>query len=190
MFTTTSHPKPKPKFLFVLTSQPILPSRNTPTGWYLPELVHAYNKLAPYFNIVLASPAGAEAPLDPYPIKATKEDPECVIFLQENSHLWKNTLPLDSLLGKTSEFTGIFYVGGHGPMFDLTNNPTSHTLIREFYETKKIVSAVCHGPAALVNVKLSNGEYLVAGQNEDMMQFTNDMPFLLETELRRNGRVY
>ncbi|PYI02320.1 class I glutamine amidotransferase-like protein [Aspergillus sclerotiicarbonarius CBS 121057] len=188
----------RPKFLFVLSSQGILPSRNTPTGWYLPELVHPYNKLAPFFDIVVASPTGGEAPLDPYSIEATKDDPECVTFLKNNSHVWKNTLRLDSVVGKTSEFSGVFYVGGHGPMFDLANDATSHALIREFYESKKVVSAVCHGPAALVNVKLSNGEYLVAGQKvtglsndeEEIMQFTKDMPFLLETELCKNGGGY
>ncbi|GIJ85084.1 hypothetical protein Asppvi_003939 [Aspergillus pseudoviridinutans] len=188
----------KPKFLFVLSSQNILPSRGTQTGWYLPELVHPYNKLAPLFEIVIASPCGGEAPLDPYSVEATKEDPECVSFLKEKSGVWKNTLKLDSLLGKSSEFTGIFYVGGHGPMFDLANDVTSHALIREFYENGKVVSAVCHGPAALVNVKLSDGSYLVAGQKvtglsdaeEEFMQFTKDMPFLLESELRKKGAVY
>lgn len=104
----------KPKFLFVLSSQSILPSRGTPTGWYLPELVHPYNKLAPFFDIVVASPAGGEAPLDPYSIESTKDDPECVAFLKEKSSVWKNTLKLKSLLDKISEFVGIFYVGGHG----------------------------------------------------------------------------
>lgn len=83
-------------------------------------------------------------------------------------------------------------------MFDLANDETSHTLVHEFYESGRVVSAVCHGPAALVNVKLSNGDYLVAGQKvtglsdaeEEIMQFTKDMPFLLETELRKNGGVY
>lgn len=105
---------PKPKFVFVLSSQSILPSRGTPTGWYLPELVHPYNKLEPVFDIVVASPAGGEAPLDPYSIEATSEDPECVAFLKEKSHIWKGTVKLETLLGKASEFAGIFYVGGHG----------------------------------------------------------------------------
>ncbi|KAJ5212905.1 ThiJ/PfpI [Penicillium cf. viridicatum] len=167
----------RPNFLFVLTSQAILPSRGTPTGWYLPELVHLYNKLAPHFNIVVASPAGGEAPLDPYSIESTKDDP---------------ALKLSSLLGRSAEFAGIFYVGGHGPMFDLANDSNSQSLIREFYESGKVVSALCHGPAALVNVKLSDGTYLVSDQvvtglsdaEEEAMQFTKDMPFLLETELR------
>lgn len=104
----------KPNFLFVLTSQAILPSRGTPTGWYLPELVHPYNKLAPRFNIVVASPAGGEAPLDPYSIESTKDDAECQAFLKEHKDVWVETVKLSSLLGRSAEFAGTFYVGGHG----------------------------------------------------------------------------
>ena len=83
-------------------------------------------------------------------------------------------------------------------MFDLANDPISQSLIREFYESGKVVSALCHGPAALVNVKLSDGTYLVSDQTvtglsnaeEEAMQFTNDMPFLLESELRNRGAKY
>lgn len=83
-------------------------------------------------------------------------------------------------------------------MFDLANDETSHGVVWEFYECGTVVSAVCHGPAALVNVKLSDGNYLVTGQivtclsdaEEEIMQFTSDMPFLLETELRKNGAMY
>ncbi|KAJ5274026.1 ThiJ/PfpI [Penicillium angulare] len=188
----------KPNFLFVLSSQATLPSRGTPTGWYLPELVHPYNKLAPHFNIVISSPAGGEAPLDPYSIEATKDDSDCQAFLEENENLWKETEKLSSFLGRSAEFAGIFYVGGHGPMFDLATDLVSQALIREFYESSKVVSAVCHGPAALVNVKLSNGTYLVSNQTvtglsdaeEEYMQFTRDMPFLLESELRKRGAKF
>lgn len=83
-------------------------------------------------------------------------------------------------------------------MFDLANDSNSQSLIREFYESGKVVSALCHGPAALVNVKLSDGTYLVSDQvvtglsdaEEEAMQFTKDMPFLLETELRNRGGNY
>lgn len=83
-------------------------------------------------------------------------------------------------------------------MFDLANDSNSQSLIREFYESGKVVSALCHGPAALVNVKLSDGTYLVSDQvvtglsdaEEEAMQFTKDMPFLLETELRNRGGKY
>src|SRR4051812_16041573 len=83
-------------------------------------------------------------------------------------------------------------------MFDLATDATSHELIREFWESSKIVSSVCHGPAALVNVKLSDGSYLVANKavtgfsnsEEDAYDFTSAMPFLLETELRNHGGDY
>lgn len=83
-------------------------------------------------------------------------------------------------------------------MFDLATDEASHKLIREFYENKKIVSAVCHGPAALANVKLSDGSFLVSGntvtglsnEEEEILQFTKLMPFLLEDQLRENGGHY
>lgn len=83
-------------------------------------------------------------------------------------------------------------------MFDLATDVASQSLIREFYESSKVVSAVCHGPAALVNVKLTDGTYLVSHQvvtglsnaEEEFMQFTKDMPFLLESELRNRGATY
>lgn len=83
-------------------------------------------------------------------------------------------------------------------MFDLAHNDVSHQLIREFYAASKVVSAVCHGPAALVNVKLEDGSYLVDGQEvtgfsnaeEDAYNFTKLMPFLLEDEMKKNGAVY
>lgn len=83
-------------------------------------------------------------------------------------------------------------------MFDLTNDDISQCLIREFYESSKVVSAVCHGPAAFVNVMLSDGTYLVSDQaitglsdaEEEAMQFTKDMPFPLESELRNRGGKY
>ena len=80
-------------------------------------------------------------------------------------------------------------------MFDLATDTQSQQLIREFYEKEKIISAVCHGPAALANVKLSDGSYLVKGQvittftnaEEDQVGLSSAMPFALETQLETNG---
>ena len=80
-------------------------------------------------------------------------------------------------------------------MFDLATDTTSQQIIREFYESGKVVSAVCHGPAALVNVKLSDGSYLVNGEpistftntEEDQVGLSQYMPFMLETELEKHG---
>ncbi|KAH7144178.1 class I glutamine amidotransferase-like protein [Dactylonectria estremocensis] len=189
----------RPKLLVVLTSQDVLPTRdNMKTGWYLPELVHPYNDLISHVDVTMASPKGGEAPIDPYSIEDSKNDESCQTFLKEKEHLWKHTLKLESFLGRSSEYAGIFFIGGHGPMFDLAVDSTSHALVREFYESGKIVSAVCHGPAALVNVKLSDGTYMVRDQTvtgfsnaeEDAYQFTDAMPFLLENELRNHGGKY
>jgi putative intracellular protease/amidase len=211
---------PRAKLLVVLTSQDILPTRpGTKTGWYLPELVHPYNALSPHVDMIFASPKGGEAPIDPYSIEDSKNDEESQKFLKEKDALWKNTERLEAMLDRIDEFVGIFFVGGHGrrfslfrrlsssikaanhvniAMFDLATNSTSHALVRKFYENGQIVSAVCHGPAALVNVKLSDGTYMVQDQDvtgfsnaeEDAYNFTSAMPFLLEDEMKKHGGKY
>jgi len=142
-----------PKVLFVLTSHSKLGNTGKPTGWYLPEFAHPYAVLSDQTTIVVASPAGGEAPLDPSSIEASKEDKTSVAFLKKD-HLWKNTEKLSTFLGRAKEFDAILYVGGHGPMFDLATDPTSIELIQEFYAHQRIIAAVCHGPAALVNVTI------------------------------------
>lgn len=124
-----------------------------------------------------------------------KSDAESTEFLNNQSALWKNTEPLSKFAGKASDFAAIFYVGGHGPMFDLAEDSTSHQIIKEFWESGKVVGAVCHGPAALSKVKLSDGSYLVSGSavtgfsnaEEDQVGLSPAMPFMLETDLIKNG---
>jgi len=78
-------------------------------------------------------------------------------------------------------------------MFDLATDATSHKLINEFYDNNKIIAAVCHGPAALVNVKLSSGVSILEGQRvtgisnyeEEIEGVTSVMPLKLENELNR-----
>ncbi|KXS98768.1 hypothetical protein AC578_9048 [Pseudocercospora eumusae] len=185
----------KPRVLFILSSHDKLGNLDKPTGWFLPEFAHPYYKLEGKADIVIASPKGGVAPLDPGSVEMFKEDAESTKFLKEKESLWKNTEKLSKYIGKADEFDAIFYVGGHGPMFDLATDPESHSLIKEFYEKGKVVSAVCHGPAALANVKLTDGSYLVAGQEvtgftnteEDQVGLSSAMPFMLETQLAANG---
>jgi len=182
-----------PKVLFVLSSHSKLGDTGKPTGWYLPEFAHPYEVLAPHVEIVVASPAGGEAPLDPSSVEASKDDAKAVHFLKTKEALWKNTKKLSDFLGHAKEFEAIFFVGGHGPMFDLATDETSHKLINEFFEDNKIIAAVCHGPAALTHVKLSSGGYLLDGQRvtgfsnteEDTVQLTSAMPFKLEDALNK-----
>jgi putative intracellular protease/amidase len=182
----------KPSVLFVLTSHNKLGDTGKPTGWYLPELAHPYHVLRNKVNITVASPKGGEAPLDPASVEAAKDDVS-VNFLKNDEQVWKNTQKLSDFSGKAKDFDAIFYVGGHGPMFDLADNPTSQQLIKEFWEAGKIVSAVCHAPAVLYDVKLSDGSLLVAGKEvtaftnaeEEQVGLSKVVPFLPEDALNK-----
>jgi putative intracellular protease/amidase len=174
-----------------------------------PEFAHPYNALEKVAQITVASPAGGAAPVDQGSVDNWLKDDICKEFWETKSSLWKNTEKLSSFLGKTNNFAAIFYIGGHGrkfwynrlaallltggflAMYDLATDADSIQLIKEFYESKKVVAAICHGSAALVNVKLSDGSYLVANtevtgfsnDEEDQIQLSEFMPFMLETEL-------
>lgn len=187
-----------PKILFILTSQESIPGKDKKTGWYLPEFAHPHEALASKAEIVIASPKGGEAPLDPVSIEYFKEDPVCADYLANRSDLWKNTVKLADLAGRAAEFDAVFYPGGHGPMFDLVDDAVSQQLARDLYEQGKIISAVCHGPAALLKVRVKGGADgqevpLLQGREvtgfdnvgEDAFQATNDMNFSLEDELNR-----
>lgn len=76
---------------------------------------------------------------DPSSVEASKDDAVSQDFLKNQKHTWENTEKLSSFLGRAKEFAAIFLVGGHGPIFDLTNNEESHQLIREFFEAGKVV---------------------------------------------------
>jgi len=182
-----------PKVLFVLTSHGQMGDTGNPTGWYLPEFAHPYEVLKSQCKITIASPKGGESPLDPSSVEAFKTDKISTDFLKHDESLWKNTEKLSDFIGHAGEYEAIFFVGGHGPMFDLATDETSHKLINEFYTHNKIVAAVCHGPAALTHVKLSTGGYLLDGQpvtgfsntEEDTVGLTSVMPFSLEDALNK-----
>lgn len=98
-------------------------------------------------------------------------------------------MPLSSITGHASEYAAILFVGGHGPMFDLADDTISQALVREFYTQNKIISSVCHGPAALVNVKLDDGRYLLEGlkvtgfSDSEEAQVGVEVPWSLEKRL-------
>ncbi|KAH8900159.1 DJ-1/PfpI family protein [Thozetella sp. PMI_491] len=180
------------KILVVLTSHDKLGETGKPTGWYLPEFSHAYDVfVAAGYDVDVASPAGGVAPLDPSSVEAFKSDPSSVAFLKDKTALWEQTAKLSSFLGRASEYEAVFYPGGHGPMWDLADDADSQQLINEFWAQGKVVSAVCHGPAVLVNVKLPGGESLIAGKGvtgfsnveEEQVGLLQAMPFPLETRL-------
>ena len=113
----------------------------------------------------------------------------------EAQTLLANTYRLDQV--SAEDFDAVFYPGGHGPLWDLVNNPTSIALIESFVKSDKPVGAVCHAPAALTEVRGKDGEYLVKGKRvtgftngEEAVELTEVVPFLLEDRLRERGGQY
>ncbi|KAL4803090.1 class I glutamine amidotransferase-like protein [Aspergillus unguis] len=184
-----------PKVLFVLSSFDKIEANNYPTGWYLPEFAHPWEVLHSKAELTIASPAGGAAPLDPASVKMFENDPVSAKFLKEQEALWKNTVKLADVLPKAYEYDAIFYVGGHGPMFDLVNDKTSIQLIQTFANARKPISAVCHGPCVFVNVTTPSGKSILAdaevtgfsNTEEDQANLSNVMPFMLEDELQKKS---
>lgn len=182
-----------PRILIVLTSHDTFPANGKPTGWYLPEFAHPYHVLKDKAELVIASPKGGEAPLDPSSVEMFKNDPISADFLQNGQDLWKNTVKLGDVLPRAGEFDALFYVGGHGPMYDLHYDPTSLALIQSFAEAKKPVSAVCHGPTVFLRATSASGQPLLSSATvtgfsnveEDQAGLTPLMPYMLEDELDR-----
>merc|ERR1712129_336921 len=170
------------------------------TGWYVPEVAHPYNIWkAKGYDITFVSPQGGLASADMSSVKGFVDDVECQKFTKElmNEKSEIATVKI-SELKDLSSYDVIFYAGGHGTMWDFPDDEALQGAATEIYEAGGIVSAVCHGPAGLVNIKLSNGEYLVNGKT--VTGFTNDeelaagktevMPFRMETVLKERGAMF
>ncbi|GAA5997311.1 type 1 glutamine amidotransferase domain-containing protein [Rhodotorula paludigena] len=182
--------------LFVLSSHDKLVS-GKPTGWYLPEAAHPYYQVQQAgYKVEFASPKGGQAPLDPSSVEAFKEDDESTKFLnsEETKKAVANTKPLAQVNEK--DYAAVMYVGGHGPVFDLTTDAESIQLIQDFWAAGKPVASVCHGPTVFLNVMdTKTGEAFVKGkkitcfsdEEEKQAGLVDEIPFLVEKELRAKG---
>lgn len=180
--------------LIVVSSHGQLRDTGKPTGWYLSEVTHVYYPLVKAgYKIDFASTAGGEAPLDPS--SKDLKDSDNKRFLEDKNlqKQMKNTLPLAKVDSK--KYHIIHFAGGHGAMWDFPGNQDINRVTAEIYENNGIISSVCHGVAALVDVKLKNGEYLVKGKDinaftnaeEEAVGLTKIVPFLLESKLKERG---
>jgi putative intracellular protease/amidase len=180
------------KVLIVLTSHDTLGDTGKETGFYLPEVTHpldAFNRAGLMVDFV--SPKGGKAPM----VGIDLEDPLNKAFLDDSEQVSRVENTLNPAQIKPAEYAAIFYAGGHGTMWDFADNQELAAIAAAIYEAGGIVGAVCHGPAALVNLKLSDGAYLVA--NKTVAAFTNEeeaavgltdiVPFLLEAKLIERG---
>ena len=186
------------KILMVLTSHDQLGNTGRKTGFWLEEFA------APYFvlrdagvELTLASPKGGQPPIDPKSDLPENQTPAMTRFKQdtEAQKELSQTLKLSDM--KSADFDSIFYVGGHGPMWDLVDNSDSIALIESFYNSGKPVAAVCHSSAVFHRV-MHHGEPLVKGKRvtgftngeEAAVNLTHVVPFLVEDELKRVGGLY
>ncbi len=180
------------KVLMVLTSHDDLGGLRK-TGYYVSEAAHPYMVFkAQGYSLEFVSPEGGQPPMDGF--KA--DDPEQVAFLEDNKLALENTLTPQQ--ANADQYDAIFYVGGHGTMWDFLDNTELAVIAARIYERGGVVAAVCHGPAALVNVRLSSGEFLIAGKTmtgftnaeEAAVKLTEVVPFSLETRLKERGAQY
>lgn len=187
------------KILMVLTSHAELGNTGEKTGFWIEEFATPYYAFKDAgLEVVVASPAGGQPPIDPKSEAEGFQTPATVRYYadSETQKVVANTLVLTD--ANVEEFDAVFYPGGHGPLWDLTDNKDSIKLIEQFLAANKPVAAVCHAPAALLNVKDSSGDYAIKGKavsgftngEEAAVELTDIVPFLLEDELIKRGGDY
>lgn len=180
------------KILFMMSSTTHIGPKNRKTGNFLTETAHPYVTFRNHgYTVDIFSIKGGEVPLDGM---ADYENELNQIFLNgEGLAQLKETKPVKDI--KTVEgYDAVFVPGGLAPMADMPENDKVHEVIRTMWEKGNVVSAVCHGPVALLNVQLSDGSWLISGKNitafsnkEEDNYAKDDVPFELETALREHG---
>lgn len=187
------------KVLIVLTSHSKLGNTSEKTGFWIEEFASPYYLLKDNgIDITLASPKGGQPPIDPKSASPDFETPSTIRYNNDKETQKKlaNTLKLENI--HHTDYDAIFYPGGHGPLWDLANDKTSIKLIEDFYNNNKPVSAVCHAPAIFKDTKNSDNSPLVQNKKitgfsnteEEAVQLTTIVPFLVEDMLKENGAIY
>jgi len=182
----------------VLTSHDKLGNTGRKSGFWLEEFA------APYFtfgdaaaSVTIASPHGGQPPLDPVSDTPQGQTDSTCRFKQDPAARAALATTLRLADVNAADYDAVFYPGGHGPMWDLTEDPHSIALIEAFYHDGKPVAAVCHGPGVLHRVQLQ-GHSIVKGKQvtgftngeEAAVHLTGVVPFLVEDELKRLGGLY
>lgn len=188
-----------PKILIVVTGTGMFANRTLPTGLWLSELTHIYHRAKEKgYEITLASPEGGNTPVDPESLKPLVLDKlsksywDDPIFREELRHTRSVT--------EISEesFDCVYLAGGHGAMYDFPNDLPLQAILRNQYENNRLVAAICHGVSGLLNVKLSDGSYLIKDKKltgfgwfeESIARRKEEVPFDLEAALKERGADY
>ena len=187
------------RILMILTSHDTLGDTGKKTGFWLEEFASPYYVFKDAgVDITLASPKGGQPPLDPKSDDPDAQTESTTRFKQdkEAQAALANTLVLESV--QADDYDAVFYPGGHGPLWDLSDNAHSIKLIEDTIAANKPVGAVCHAPIVLKDVKTPDGKYLVDGKavtgfsnsEEAAMELTDVVPYLVEDELVKKGGKY
>jgi putative intracellular protease/amidase len=170
-----------------------------PTGLWLSELTHAYDVFsAEGYEQQIVSPQGGKVPIEPrslkwpYFDKSAREGQACPVL----SELLANSAKPDGI--SAADFDAIYFTGGHGVMWDFPDNARLQAITRDIFERGGIVSSVCHGYAGLLNTKLSDGSFLVAGRRLTGYSWTEEVlagvakkvPYDVEARMRERGARY
>jgi putative intracellular protease/amidase len=199
MYFLNSTRKTQLKILIVLTSHDQLGNTGKKTGFWLEEFAAPYYVLADAgADITLASPNGGQPPLDPKSDEPGAQTAATQRFRRDSGAqtALANTLKLSDV--SPDDYDAVFYPGGHGPLWDLAEDRYSIAFIETMYAAGKPVAAVCHAPAVLRHAKAPDGSALVRGKSvtgfsnteEDAVQLSNVVPFMLEDELQAKGANY
>ncbi len=187
------------KILIVVTSVNMYQNSNLETGLWVSELTHIYQGAQEHgYEVTIASPKGGVTPIDPESLKPIVRDKISESYWADSSfrELLQNTKSLEEVSNK--QFDCVYLAGGHGTMYDFPDDSTLQSIIRTHYEKNKIISAICHGVGGLLNVKLSNGDYLIKGKTitgfnwfeESLARRKKQVPFNLEAALKERKSNY
>ena len=186
------------KILMVLTSHDQLGNTGRKTGFWLEEFA------APYFvfrdagvELTLASPKGGQPPIDAKSDLPENQTHAMARFKQDKRAQKQLSQTVKLADVKAEDYDAVFYPGGHGPMWDLAEDPNSIALLESFYNAGKPIALVCHSPGVLRHVTYK-GEPLVKGKRvtgftndeEEEVQLTKVVPFLVEDQLLRLGAIF
>lgn len=186
------------RLLLIVTSATKYAS-GKPTGLWLSEITHIYHAAEQQgIECVIASPEGGNIKIDPESLKPMMMDKMSKECWEQPS--FKTQLEHTKSLSDVAreEFDCVYLAGGHGTMYDFPDNAILQDIVSKHFDGGKKVAAICHGPSGLLNVRLKSGDYLVAGRKltgfdwfeETLAMRKNEVPFSLESELKKRGAKY
>jgi putative intracellular protease/amidase len=186
------------KILVAVTSTAKYPQMNRPTGLCLGEAVHFVEKVeAVGYAVDFVGTAGGYTPIDPASVGEMALPIDWQLYQDRKSKARLGaTLRPDQV--KADDYAAIYFAGGHGVIWDFPDNATLQKISTQIYESGGIVSSACHGAVGLLNIKLSDGKFLIAGkeltdfsnEEERLAKLDEHVPFLPEDELKKRGAIY